>query len=66
MLCLSVPARSIGAEIDISGVYRCVGTNPDGSPYRGVVEIVENDFVIAHAPITVALPIWDVFRGCLA
>ena len=43
VLGLSFPARSSGAEIDISGVYRCVGTNPDGSSYRGLVEIVENE-----------------------
>ena len=24
---------------DVSGVYRCEGKNPDGSPYQGVVEI---------------------------
>jgi hypothetical protein len=24
---------------DVAGVYRCEGTNPDGSRYRGVVEI---------------------------
>jgi hypothetical protein len=25
--------------MDVAGVYRCEGTNPDGSQYRGVVEI---------------------------
>lgn len=24
---------------DVTGVYRCEGKNPDGSPYQGVVEI---------------------------
>ena len=42
VLCLSIPVHS-GAEIDISGTYRCVGTNPDGTQYRGVVEIVKNE-----------------------
>ena len=26
---------------DLSGVYACEGTNPDGSPYTAVVEIVK-------------------------
>ncbi len=43
VLCLSIPAQAAGAEVDISGTYRCVGTNPDGTQYRGVVEIVKNE-----------------------
>jgi hypothetical protein len=29
------------AGSDLSGVYACEGTNPDGSPYTAVVEIVK-------------------------
>jgi hypothetical protein len=29
------------AVVDISGVYRCDGVNPQGQPYRGMVEIVK-------------------------
>jgi len=27
-------------DIDITGIYRCDGVNPQGRPYRGMVEIV--------------------------
>ena len=39
LVCLA-PGRSFAAEIDITGVYRCEGTNPDGSPYQGLVRII--------------------------
>ena len=29
-------------QSDLAGVYQCNGTNPDGSAYHGVVEIVKN------------------------
>lgn len=29
------------AKVDLPGVYRCTGTNPDGSAYQGVVEIAQ-------------------------
>ncbi len=31
------------AETDFVGVYRCEGTNPDGSLYQGIVEIARVD-----------------------
>lgn len=37
------PAPSTAAEIDIVGLYNCEGTNPNGTPYRSVVEIIKND-----------------------
>ena len=27
--------------LGVAGVYLCEGTNPDGSPYKGIVEIVQ-------------------------
>lgn len=37
-----LPAHAQQADdIDISGVYRCDGVNPQGKPYRGMVEIVK-------------------------
>ena len=34
--------------LDLTGVYLCEGTNPDGKPYRGVVEIaaVANTYLV--------------------
>jgi len=29
------------AKADLPGVYQCAGTNPDGSSYKGVVEIAK-------------------------
>lgn len=43
VLSLTAPALSAAAEIDIVGLYTCEGTNPDGRPYRSVVEIIKND-----------------------
>ena len=48
---LFVAAGTLGAapdpKADIEGVYKCEGANPDGSPYKGVVEIVsEGDVVL--------------------
>jgi hypothetical protein len=35
------------AKADLDGVYTCEGANPDGSPYKGLVEIVsEGDVVL--------------------
>jgi hypothetical protein len=42
LVCLA-PGRSFAAEIDITGVYRCEGTNPDGSSYQGLVRIIRED-----------------------
>ena len=42
VVCLSPVAHAQQAEEqDISGVYRCDGTNPAGKTYRGVVEIIK-------------------------
>lgn len=42
LLGAALPAQAQQAEeIDISGVYRCDGVNPQGKPYRGMVEIVK-------------------------
>ena len=38
-LCMMVP---LVAFADVIGSYSCRGTNPDGSPYDGTVEIAEN------------------------
>jgi hypothetical protein len=40
---LAVPRTYAAPYDDLAGVYRCEGTNPDGKPYRGTVEIVKND-----------------------
>lgn len=34
-------SKGQAAESKIEGVYQCVGTNPDGAAYSGVVEIVK-------------------------
>lgn len=39
---LAVPARSLAQQPDIAGTYRAEGSNPDGTKYRGVVEIAKN------------------------
>lgn len=33
---------------NVSGIYRCEGTNPDGSPYEGLVEIaaIEDTYLV--------------------
>ena len=31
------------ADPAVAGEYRCEGTNPDGTPYQGVVDIAAND-----------------------
>jgi hypothetical protein len=43
VLLLALPLAQAAPNDDLSGVYRCEGTNPDGKPYRGTVEIVKND-----------------------
>lgn len=35
----SAPVRAADAGEDLVGIYKCEGTNPDGSRYSGVVEI---------------------------
>ncbi|MEQ1895789.1 MAG: hypothetical protein ABL971_00220 [Vicinamibacterales bacterium] len=41
-IAMAVPALAQKpADADISGVYRCDGVNPQGRPYRGMVEIVK-------------------------
>lgn len=58
-------------ELDITGVYICDGVNPEGNPYRGVVEIVrtQDTFHLRWTfPQTddVALGIGIVSNGVLA
>jgi hypothetical protein len=36
---VAIPASGLAQKIDIAGVYRCEGKNPDGTAYRGLVEI---------------------------
>jgi hypothetical protein len=43
VLMVAMPIIHAAPYDDIAGVYRCEGTNPDGKPYRGTVEIVKND-----------------------
>ena len=43
VLLSSLAAPSTAAEIDIAGLYNCEGTNPNGTTYRSVVEIIKND-----------------------
>ena len=43
VLMLATPLAQAAPNDDLSGLYRCEGTNPDGKPYRGTVEIVKND-----------------------
>lgn len=44
---LMVPAYCLAQQpahkMDLSGVYRCEGVNPNGTPYRGRVEITKDD-----------------------
>jgi hypothetical protein len=46
-LACAAPAVA-GTEADLDGVYICNGINPDGSPYRGIVQIAkhENTFYV--------------------
>ena len=39
---LTAPAARRADQPELQGVYRCDGSNPDGSPYRGIVEIAKN------------------------
>src|SRR5687768_977583 len=39
---LTAPSARSADTPELSGVYRCDGANPDGSPYRGIVEIAKN------------------------
>jgi hypothetical protein len=39
ILTAAAPSRAQAPDREVEGVYRCEGTNPDGSRYRGVVEI---------------------------
>lgn len=36
-----VAAQDATPAPDVAGVYTCEGKNPDGSPYKGIVEIVK-------------------------
>jgi len=36
-------ASEKAAESDPAGVYECTGQNPNGSPYKGIVEIVKHN-----------------------
>lgn len=38
-LCAIGPMAAPAPQPDLAGVYRCDGMNPDGTQYRGVVEI---------------------------
>jgi hypothetical protein len=40
---LSVPAAPLAETSDLAGVYLCEGVNPEGKPYKGIVEIVQAD-----------------------
>ena len=42
-LLLAAPAPTPAQEVDLSGTYQCEGSNPDGRPYRGIVEITKTD-----------------------
>lgn len=37
------PARLAEEPVDIAGVYACDGVNPQGRPYKGIVEIVKTE-----------------------
>lgn len=37
----ATPARLAEEPTDLAGVYVCDGVNPEGNPYRGIVEIVQ-------------------------
>ena len=38
-VCAAGPVAAQAPQSDVSGTYRCDGTNPDGTEYHGVVEI---------------------------
>ena len=43
-LVAAIGAMALGAaekRVDLSGIYLCEGVNPDGTPYRGIVEIAQ-------------------------
>ena len=51
LLALVGPVRAAveqAQEGDLTGVYACEGQNPDGSPYKGIVEIlkVEDTYLV--------------------
>jgi hypothetical protein len=37
----ATPAHLAEETTDVAGVYMCDGVNPEGNPYRGIVEIVK-------------------------
>ena len=42
------PQQPSAKKVDLSGVYLCEGTNPDGQHYRGIVQIasVQNTYLV--------------------
>ncbi len=56
---LLAPAAYMGQELDLTGIYKCEGVNPDGERYKGRVEIAKNDrtyrLVWTHSPVGTAL-----------
>src|SRR5687767_3881180 len=38
---IAAPAAAADPPTDLAGLYHCTGTNPDGSTYESVVEIVQ-------------------------
>ena len=40
---LAEPVPAVVPAVDLVGVYVCDGINPQGRPYRGIVEIVKTD-----------------------
>ena len=53
------------AQPDLNGVYRCEGTNPDGSPYAGSVQITQEgeawllSWEFEHSGEGVGIGLWN-------
>lgn len=73
LVCLLAVPRAEARDLtvdDVVGTYQCEGTNPDGKPYRGIVEVVALPNGVVYARWTLengdqALGVGLVRRGLL-
>ena len=54
-------AQDQAPKTDVSGVYQCEGKNPDGSPYKGMVEIAAvGDTYLVRWQLSNRVEVWGV------
>jgi hypothetical protein len=52
LVCLLVVPRAEAKDLkpaDVAGIYQCEGTNPEGKPYSGIVEVVSLPTGVVYA-----------------